>query len=145
MRNKSFSMGKPSPGGVIGVGFITVIGMGILAFASHALSAKRTVTIDPRGLSIEHSMYATTIAKADLKVADAKVLDLSKDTGYVPTLRTNGTGLPGLREGWFKLENGEKALVVVTDMNHVAYIPTTQGHAVLVSVADPAALIAALK
>jgi hypothetical protein len=38
-----------------------------------------------------------------------------------------------------------KALLYVTDRTHVARIPTTEGYTVMLSVADPAALIEELK
>jgi hypothetical protein len=56
-----------------------------------------------------------------------------------------GTGLPGYAAGWFKLRNGAKALLYVTDRSRVARIPTTEGYLVMVSVNDPAALIAQLR
>ena len=42
-------------------------------------------------------------------------------------------GLSGLRYGWFKLQNGEKALLVLTNPKHAIYIPTTEGYSLLVS------------
>ena len=33
-----------------------------------------------------------------------------------PGLRTMGTGLPGYRAGWFRLRNGEKALLYLTEL-----------------------------
>jgi hypothetical protein len=50
--------------------------------------------------------------------------------------RTVGTALPGYRSGWFRLANGEKALVYVTDPSRVVYVPTTDGYSLLLSVAE---------
>jgi hypothetical protein len=55
-----------------------------------------------------------------------------------------GTGLPGYRAGWFRLRNGEKALLYLTDANRAVYIPTTAGYGVLFSPVDPEAFLAAL-
>ena len=76
---------------------------------------------------------------------EAVVTDLNTDTDHQPKWRTMGTGLPGYAAGWFKLRNGTKGLLYVTDRTHVARIPTTEGYIVMLSVSDPAALIDALK
>ena len=54
-------------------------------------------------------------------------------------------GLPGYMSGWFRLGNGEKALVFVTDASHAVYVPTLEGYSVIVSPADPEAFIASLQ
>jgi hypothetical protein len=43
------------------------------------------------------------------------------------------------------LRNGEKALVFVTDPKSVAYVPTRAGYSILVSVAEPARLLEAVR
>jgi len=73
---------------------------------------------------------------------DVKVVDLTVTREYSPKIRTNGLALPGIKVGWFKLKNGEKALLFVTDMSHVVYIPSRKGYSVLLSVAYPAEFIA---
>ena len=58
-------------------------------------------------------------------------------------MRTNGVGLPGFLLGWFRLDNGERALIAVTDRGRVVYVPYVEG-LLLVSVADPAAMLDSL-
>ena len=49
----------------------------------------------------------------------------SNDTpGYWPKLRTWGTGLPNYQAGWFLLQNGEKALLFVTDWSRTVAVST---------------------
>ena len=62
---------------------------------------------------------------------------LSGDSEFKPIRRTNGIGLPGYSAGWFKLANGEKALLFVTDRGKVVYMPTTDGYSVLLSTVNP--------
>ena len=57
----------------------------------------------------------------------------------------DGTGLPGYQAGWFRLRNGEKALVYLTDRGRAVYVPTTAGYSVLLSPAEPDAFLAALR
>ncbi len=58
--------------------------------------------------------------------------------------RTNGAGLPGYQAGWFRLQSGEKALVFVTDLERVVYVPTNEGYSLLLSVEEPDEFLDAL-
>ena len=61
---------------------------------------------------------------------------MGADSELKPARRTNGIGLPGYSEGWFKLANGERALLFVSDKVNVVYIPTREGYSVLLSTAN---------
>ena len=41
--------------------------------------------------------------------------------------------MPGLRAGWFRLRNNERALVYLTNPFHVTYLPTKEGYVLLIS------------
>jgi|UniRef100_UPI00378408F1 hypothetical protein len=100
-----------------------------------------TFTVSNEGLRLQGDLYGRLIPLQSLKLDEAVVTNLNTDRGHQPKWRTMGTGLPGYAAGWFKLRNGEKALLYVTDRTHVARIPTTEGYTVMLSVADPTALI----
>jgi hypothetical protein len=102
-------------------------------------------TVSKDGLRLEGDLWGRTIPLKSLKLDEAVVTNLNIDRDHQPKWRTMGTGLPGYAAGWFKLRNGTKALVYVTDRTHVARIPTTDGYTVMLSVAEPQALIDALK
>ena len=53
--------------------------------------------------------------------------------------------MPGYNAGWFRLKNGSKALLALTDRSSVVYIPTTEDYSILLSVADPEAFLAAAR
>lgn len=145
MSNKTFAIAEPSKGPF---GVLILLGALILptlGFVAMTGMTKRSLTVDASGVTLSTPVYGGTVAKGDLKVAEAKALDLEKDTPYALKVRTNGIGLPGLMEGWFTLNNDEKVLASITDPTHVVYIPTTKGHAIMASVADPAAVLDALK
>jgi hypothetical protein len=55
-----------------------------------------------------------------------------------------GTGLPGYQAGWFRLRNGDRALLYLTDRSKAVYVPTTEGYGVLLSPAEPEQFLAAL-
>jgi len=89
------------------------------------------------GLQIRGEIYRRFIPKSSLVREDAKMLDLNAEREYQPRLRTNGIGLPGYNAGWFKLRNGKKALLFITDPSRVVYIPSKEGYAVLLSTSQP--------
>lgn len=102
-------------------------------------------TVSNEGLRLQGDLYGRLIPLKSLKIDEAVVTNLHMDKDHQPKWRTMGTGLPGYAAGWFKLRNGTKALLYVTDRTRVARIPTTEGYTVLLSVAEPQALIDALK
>jgi len=102
-------------------------------------------TVSPEGLRLQGDLYGRLIPLSSLKLDDAVVTNLDTDKDHQPKVRTMGTGLPGYSAGWFKLRNGTKALLYVTDRSHVVRIPTTEGYTIMLSVADPTALIAELR
>lgn len=102
-------------------------------------------TVSNDGLRLQGDLYGRTVPLKSLKLDEAVVTNLNTDKEHQPKWRTMGTALPGYAAGWFKLRNGEKALLFVTDKTRVARIPTTEGYSLMLSVNEPAALIDALK
>ncbi len=102
-------------------------------------------TVSNEGLRLQGDLYGRLIPLKSLKLDEAVVTNLNTDKDHQPKWRTMGTGLPGYAAGWFKLRNGQKGLLFVTDRTHVVRIPTTEGYTVMLSVAEPTALIDALK
>ena len=111
-----------------------------------SISAARTATfeVSPDGLRLKGDLYGRFIPAPELRAAEARRVDLGTQESLRPRLRTVGTALPGYRGGWFRLANGEKALVYVTDPSRVVYVPTTKGYSVLVSVQETDAFVDAV-
>ncbi len=128
------------------LGGIAILLIGLLClFGYLAYSSRHTrFEISPEGLTINGRLYGRTISAESLVLEEAKRTDLSGDSEYRLRTRTHGTGLPGYRAGWFRLRNGEKALVFVTDLERVVYVPTKEGYSVLLSVAAPEQFLEAL-
>ena len=118
----------------------------VALFAWMAYSSRHTrFEISPQGLQISNTMYGRTIPGSALLTGGVRVLDLGRDRQYRPKWKTNGAGLPGYQAGWFKLHNGEKSLLFVTDRKRVVYVPTRDGYSVMMSVARPEQFVAALR
>lgn len=101
--------------------------------------------VTDEGLKIHGGFYGRQIETKNLDLEKARAVDLGSEEGLRLSARRNGLGLPGLKGGWFKLNNGEKALVFLTDASRVAYVPTRLGYSLLFSLENPAALIQALR
>ena len=126
---------------------VAAVAVGLLVLFGYLLYSSRHVRfeVDQRSLHIRGDIYGRDIKLSDLVLSEAKEIDLEQSPGYRPVLRTNGTGLPGYKAGWFKLRNGEKALLFVTDNRQVTYVPTRQGYSLLMSVEDGPAFLEALR
>lgn len=128
------------------------IGLAVLMFALVALfgyfaysSRNMRFEVSHEGLRITGGLYGRQIPLRSLVIDGAKPIDLRREDTYRLKWRTNGAGLPGYSAGWFRLQNGEKALVFITDSRRVLYLPTREGYSVLMSVADPEAVLRALR
>ncbi|MCD6196065.1 MAG: hypothetical protein J7J82_04690 [Staphylothermus sp.] len=75
--------------------------------------------------------YKITVGKED--VENIYVVDLSKHPELRPKIRTFGTGLPGLNLGWFKLANGSKAFLAITNNKQGVVIKLRDGTYVILS------------
>jgi hypothetical protein len=115
--------------------------IGYIAYSTRAVRFE----VSDGGLRIRGDMFGRLIPRSSLRVEDAQILDLKKQTEHRPILRTFGVGLPGYGSGWFRLKDRGKGLLFLTDHTHAVYVPTTDGYALLISPADPEGLIAALK
>jgi hypothetical protein len=102
-------------------------------------------TVSPAGLQIQGDWYGRTIPLEQLQGQSARRIDFAREPGLTPQRRTWGTGLPGYQSGWFRLRNGESALLYLTDRGRAVYVPTTAGYALLLSPRDPDAFLSALR
>jgi hypothetical protein len=80
-----------------------------------------------------------------MQAARARRVDFAATPELRPGRRTMGTGLPGYQSGWFRLANGEKALLYLTDRRRAVYVPTSAGYSLLLSPDDPDAFLEALR
>ena len=126
------------------IGLVPLAVLVVLIWLAWSMQGAR-FTVSPEGLRLQGDLYGRLIPFHALKLDEAVVTDLNTDRDHQPTRRTMGTGLPGYSAGWFRLRNGAKALLYVTDRTRVARIPTTEGYTVMLSVDDPAAFIAEIR
>jgi len=115
---------------------IIVVGTGSVILGASVRGARSTTfELSDEGLRVRGDVYGRLIPSSEIRGADAAHVDIA-DGPFRLTARTIGTALPGYRSGWFRLANGEKALVYVTDPTRVVHVPTTAGYSLLLSVAE---------
>jgi hypothetical protein len=119
-----------------------VIGLALaLLFWPRALR----VEVTQEALTVRGSVYGRTVPRGQLRLSEARIVDLAREPGLRPSVRTNGVGLPDYRVGWFRLADRERALCFLTTTASVLYLPTTENYALLISTSNPDALLSSLK
>ncbi len=101
--------------------------------------------VSPAGLALHGDWYGRTVPSGQIRGRDARRVDFATEPDLAPRWRTMGTGLPGYQAGWFRLRNGEKALLYLTDRSRAVYVPTTAGYSLLLSPADPDRFLSAVR
>lgn len=138
----------PAPGRSLWVlAAIGAVLLGILLlFAWFGHSSRSTrYEVSAEGLAIRGTLYGRSLPWSSIDVAAARVVDLGAEPGLRPRLRTNGLGLPGYQAGWFRLRDGSKGLLFVTDASRVVAVPTRESYVLLMSAVDPDGLLRALR
>ncbi|MBM3493899.1 MAG: hypothetical protein FJX72_06200 [Armatimonadetes bacterium] len=127
------------------VGMAAFFGLMLAAFGWFAWSSRNaSVEVSAEGVRVRGAMYGRTIPLQRLQPEGATTIQVATGDHRLVT-RTNGAGLPGYLAGWFRAADGEKVLAFVTDKRRVAYLPTNDGYALMVSTPDPEALIEAVQ
>lgn len=120
------------------LGGISLLLLTLVGLFSYIAYSSRTVQfeVSEEGLNIRGGFYQRLIPAESIIVAESMHIDIGEESPYKPVHRTNGIGLPGYASGWFKLRNGERALLFITNPLRVAYIATREGYSVLLSVQE---------
>ena len=122
---------------------VLVLVVGVLgASITSARSARFEVSTE--GLRLRGDWYGRLIPASQLVPAGARRVDLANTPELLPGRRTMGTSFSGYQAGWFRLRNGESALLYLTDRTRAVYVPTTDGYAVLLSPSEPERFLSAI-
>jgi hypothetical protein len=122
---------------------VLVLVVGVLG-ASIAGARSARFEVSTEGLRLHGDWYGRLIPANQLVPAGARRVDLAKTPDLLPGRRTMGTSFSGYQAGWFRLRNGERALLYLTDRTKAVYVPTTDGYAVLLSPSEPDRFLSAL-
>ena len=130
----------------------------IIAFVGIVLGAVLTILVlslrgahgsrfevSEEGLRLRGDIWGRRIPASAIKGGEARLVDFTASPELRPNWRTAGTALGSYNSGWFRLKNGEKALLYLTTKTQVAYVPTTEGYSLLLSPQDPERFITSVK
>ncbi len=130
---------------VMGLILLVLLAPAILILATSLGSLHSRFEVSDAGLRLRGDLYGQFIPAHAIRGSEVRVVDLTTERALAPAVRTMGTGLPGYRSGWFRLRNGEKALLYLTDGSRAVYVPTSRGYSVLVSPREPERLVRRLQ
>ena len=102
---------------------------------------RHRLTIDATGLAVATTFYRQSLSLEELRIDQARVVDLAERTEFRPRLKTNGVALPGFHSGWFRLRNRSKGFVAIAGGPRVLWLPTTRGFDLLLQPRQPQALL----
>jgi hypothetical protein len=144
---QSFSIAPAGAGPLMLLAVIAVILVGVVGGVGRSVLASRTARfeVSDRGLDIRGDWWGRSIPRELMRVSEARVVNLREERDLQPVSRRFGTGLPGYASGWFRLRNGERALVYLTNQSRVVVVPTDLDYTVLLSPSNPDGLVAALR
>lgn len=144
---KIFDLAGPSAAAVIImlVVFVAFTGLALLFLRLGLASRSISYEVDGDGLHVRAPLFSRDLARSQLALDQARVVDLAAAPELKPRRRTKGLGLPGFRLGWFYLHNGERALVFLTRPSQVVYLPTHEGYPLLLATPSGEELLAALR
>ena len=125
--------------------FVGLTSLGAMAFAGEISLLHTQLEVSSQGLIINGGVYRMRFAMSELLLGQARIVDLDQKPELRPLLKVYGVGLPWYHSGWFRLKDGQRAVVALTRSRIAVYLPTTRNQAILVSPDDPEAFLRALQ
>jgi hypothetical protein len=132
-------------GGAVSAMFAIALVLAPVWLALDWLLRRQRLAIAGHTLSVTTSFYRRSLPLAALQLDQARVLRLDEHIAFKPRRKTNGTALPGIKQGWFRLANGNKALISIRKGEHVLWLPTSEGYDLLLEPNSPTALLEHLR
>lgn len=129
----------------VGIVLAILIGVALLLVATARGARSSRFEISEAGLSLHGDLYGRMVSAGALRGGATRIVDLASTPELRPRWRTMGTALPTYRAGWFRLRNGEKALLYLTDTRRAVYVPTTEGYSLLLSPQQPERFVERLR
>ena len=119
-------------------GAIGVLALAFAGFAFLYAPGPPELSLTADTLAIHDRFYPVTLGAASVDIAHIRVVDLTVDKEWQPTLRTNGFANAHYRSGWFRVANGRNVRLYEADGKRLVLLPPRgDGAAVLVEVREP--------
>ncbi len=118
---------------------------GVLWWVLARFMRRQALALSPQLLEVRSSFYRCRIPLHELKLDQARIVDLDEHTELRTMLKTNGFGLPGFHSGWFLLRNRRRSFVAIAEGRRKLWLPGSGKHDLLLEATDPVALLARLR
>lgn len=105
---------------ILGCVFCVILGLFLISISNGG-----TMSITEKQVILKVPMYKQKIIESSL-IKQAMVVELRKGTAYYPVRKKSGGAFKNFRNGWFKLQNDEKAFLLVEGQKAI-YIKTDSG------------------
>jgi hypothetical protein len=130
---------------VIGlVPLVVLVSVCVVLWASITGAQTASFEVSTEGLRLRGDWYGRLIPANQLVPGAARRVDFAQSHELLPGRKTTGTSISGYQAGWFRLRNGDRALLYLTDRQKAVYVPTTEGYGVLLSPSEPEQFLSAL-
>jgi len=106
---------------------------------------RHRIEVGSHGLEIASAFYKRRLPLAQLKLDEARVVDLQERTELKPASKSNAVSMPGFQSGWFRLRNRRKAFVATIGGPRVLWLPTHNDYDLLLQPRHPQALLEHLR
>lgn len=106
---------------------------------------RRSVVFESGELTVKATLHTRRVARSELDVDKARIVNLDDAQEFKPVLRMWGFGLPGFQAGHFWLKDRRRAFCLLTARDRVLVLPERSGRLILLSLERPQALLDALR
>ena len=107
-------------------------------------SRRRRIELSEHELIIAATIYTRKLPRSQIKLAEARILNLQEHPELKPLLKTNGYAIPGFQAGYFRSRKWKKMFCLITNPR-VLLLPLTDSEQVIaISPERPQQLLEAL-
>lgn len=106
---------------------------------------RRRITFDGNVLEVRSTLFRRRVPVAQLLLDQAEVVDLKQHPRLALKHRSFGYSAPGFHSGHYRLRDGRKGFLLVTDVHHALALPVRDGSVLLLSLVEPQTLLATLR
>jgi hypothetical protein len=139
-----FAGGDPVMVGAAIIGVESLLMLAIWALLDRAMRRHR-LALSEDSLEVKTSFYSRMVPVSELKLDEARVIDLDERTEFKPGVKTNGYSVPGFHSGHFRLRNREKAFVAIAGERRALWLPTAHDAGLLLQPQQSDALLNRLR
>ncbi len=120
------------------IAIAVLLAVTVVTFAFWYSPGPPSYTVTAHALTIHDRFYPVTVKAASIDLDDVRIVDLSTDAGWQPTVRTNGFANSHYRSGWFRVANGQTVRLYAAGGRRLVLLPPKGGgNAILLQTSHP--------